>query len=243
MFTTDWCTYTSCFSRYWSLVSFSLSHISFLLLCALKLIVMRRVVCQSWWWICLWVERADFPWVVCLSLFLSYSFSFSPFLCISPSNQREPLSPHFPLQPFPPLQGASAVWHPDLIRANPQLEGLLTIGLNKETSRDNWDPDFVITVFRVWGIACTALPRESIKSYSAVVLMSHFPSCSSSCERKHQVVQWTDCRLHTNTSKDKQQESKKHTFNNRIQQCPESAHAWVMRCLFKSSASLTRWQV
>lgn len=56
-----------------------LSHTPFLLLCALKLIVMRRVVCQSWWWICLWVERADFPWVVFLplSLLLFFFLSFS----------------------------------------------------------------------------------------------------------------------------------------------------------------------
>lgn len=80
-----------------------LSHISFLLLCALKLTVMLRVVCQSWWWICLWVEKADFPWVVslALSLPLLYSLSSLTFLAllyaISLSNRREPLCPHFPL--------------------------------------------------------------------------------------------------------------------------------------------------
>lgn len=80
--------YTSCFPATRPL-SRSRSNPPFLLLCALKLIVMRRVVCQSWWWICLWVERADFPWVVFLHLSLSYSFSFSfsPSLCIRPSNQ------------------------------------------------------------------------------------------------------------------------------------------------------------
>lgn len=52
-------------------------HLFWLL--ALKLIVMLRVVCQSWWWICLWVEGADFPWVVFL-LFLSLSLGLVPSL-------------------------------------------------------------------------------------------------------------------------------------------------------------------
>lgn len=105
-------------------------------LCALKLIVMRHVVCQSWWWICLWVEGADFPWVVLLSLPLFPSVSFYAFLLISPSNQTIRLPPGPPPPPFPysafgNLQGASPVWHLDLMSGNPELKRSPTITLHK----------------------------------------------------------------------------------------------------------------
>lgn len=72
---------------------------------------------------------------------------------------------------FPPLQGASPIWHEDLIPVNPQLEGSLTIRLYKGTCKHNWDPDFC-TTFRLWEIVCTTLLVESLLSCSVVVLMS-----------------------------------------------------------------------
>ena len=79
-----------------------------------------------------WRELISPEWSFSLFLLLLL-FSFSTFLLISPSNQSKPPFLYFSLKPFPTLQGASPVWHSDLIPI--KLEGSLTIRLQNGKCR------------------------------------------------------------------------------------------------------------
>lgn len=110
-----------------------LSYALPVLLYALKLIVMLCVVCQSWWWICLWVEGADFPWVASLSLSLSF-FPLYFHYSICPSNQRESLSAlATPFSTAPSCRVLLLSWCPSLISSSCGLKGSLTSGLLQYT--------------------------------------------------------------------------------------------------------------
>lgn len=194
------------FSCYFSL-SWSLKHTSPLLLYALKLIVMLCVVCQSWWWICLWVERADFPWVVSPSLSF-YLFLLYFLYSICPSNQRGSLSAlATPSSTVRSCRVLLLAWCPSLISSSSELRGSLTSWRLKYASRHKFDFYF--------GEYLVQPHHFKVFNHAAVVLILH----------PHLPL---GCRLHANTNNKRQPQSKRHKFNKKNPKVPESSHAWVM---------------
>lgn len=167
---------------------------------------MLYVVCQSWWWICLWVERADFPWVVSPSLsfylFLLY-FHYS----ICPSNQRGSLSAlATPSSTVYSCRVLLLAWCPSLISSSSELRGSLTSWLLKYPSRHKFDFYF--------GEYLAQSYHFKVFNHAAVVLILYPPASSelqATCKYKQEAA----------SVKEKQIQQKK-------QKVPESSHAWVM---------------